>query len=214
MPDTEIQPAAPRPRKPRMPIEVRREEVLDAALRLIVREGYAATTMEAVAREAELAKPRVYSAFPGRGRLLLALFEREEARAVAALAEAMPELTADAAFDDVLVTATTNLLQTVAANPYTHRLLVLPSSDAPPEVQAHRAAAEEFALGNLRALFTWGRTTRPELAGIDLELAARSVLAIGEQAVRLVLTQPEEFTPERYAAYARSLLAVVSGVHR
>jgi AcrR family transcriptional regulator len=69
-------PADPgRTRQPRMPIEVRREQVLDVALKLIVEKGYAAATMEAVAREADLAKPRVYSAYPGRGPLLRALLE-------------------------------------------------------------------------------------------------------------------------------------------
>src|SRR5882757_2405021 len=82
-----------RSRQPRMPIEVRREQVLDATLKLIVERGYPAATMEAVARQAELAKPRVYSAYPGRGPLLRALLEREERRVVTALAEAMPPRT-------------------------------------------------------------------------------------------------------------------------
>ncbi|HEX4246679.1 MAG TPA: helix-turn-helix domain-containing protein, partial [Pseudonocardia sp.] len=49
-----------RARQPRMPIEVRREQVLDATLKLITERGYAAASMEAVAREVDLAKPRVY----------------------------------------------------------------------------------------------------------------------------------------------------------
>ncbi|HWI06822.1 MAG TPA: helix-turn-helix domain-containing protein, partial [Solirubrobacteraceae bacterium] len=81
---------APRRRQPRMPIHVRREQVLDAALRLITNVGYGALTMEAVAREAGLSKPVVYNAFPGRTALLSALLAREEGRALGALAEAMP----------------------------------------------------------------------------------------------------------------------------
>ena len=42
-----------------MPIEVRREQVLDAALRLITEHGYGATSMEAIAREARLAKAKI-----------------------------------------------------------------------------------------------------------------------------------------------------------
>src|SRR5882757_10494011 len=106
-----------RQRKPRMPIEVRRGEVLDATLRLIMRDGYRAATMEAVAREARLAKPRVYTAYPGRGPLLLALLEREQQRAIADLAEAMPAFTEDADFDTTLVAAATNLLSAVTAHP-------------------------------------------------------------------------------------------------
>ncbi|MFD6157212.1 helix-turn-helix domain-containing protein [Nocardia sp. NPDC060256] len=51
--------ARERHRQPRMRLAVRREQVLDAALRLVTQHGYAAITMEAVAREAELAKPHV-----------------------------------------------------------------------------------------------------------------------------------------------------------
>ncbi|MFI6215959.1 TetR/AcrR family transcriptional regulator [Nocardia brasiliensis] len=59
---------------------------------LVVRQGYSAVTMEAVARAAELVKPRVYAAYPGRGPLLSALFERERHRAIDALGAAMPAL--------------------------------------------------------------------------------------------------------------------------
>ncbi|MGW4766844.1 hypothetical protein ACWEO2_02205 [Nocardia sp. NPDC004278] len=45
-----------------MLLEVRRERVLDAALRLVHQDGYGAVTMEAVSHAAE---PRVYAAYPG-----------------------------------------------------------------------------------------------------------------------------------------------------
>jgi AcrR family transcriptional regulator len=97
-----------------MLIEVRREEVLDAALRLLNRGGYKAISMEAVSREADLAKRRVYAAYPGVEPRPLALVERERGRAIAAFTEAMPGFDDGADFDDILVTAATNLLQFVA----------------------------------------------------------------------------------------------------
>lgn len=163
--------------------------------------------MEAIAREAQLAKPRVYSAYPGRGPLLLALLEREQARAIADLADAMPAFTDDGDFDATLIAATTNLLTAVTAHPDSWRLLVIPATDAPPEVQRHIAAAEQFALAKLRALLEWGRDRRPDLDTRDLELTALAILALGEQAVRLTLTYPDRFTVERYRDFARSLLA-------
>jgi AcrR family transcriptional regulator len=194
-----------------MPLDVRREQVLDAALRLIMRDGYAAATMEAIAREVQLAKPRVYSAYPGRGPLLLALLEREQQRAITALAEAMPVFTADGDFDTTLLAALTNLLTAVTANPDSCRLLLLAPDEAPPEVRVHAAASRQFALERLRALLDWGKDRRPGLAELDLEIVAQSLLAVGEQAVRLVLTDPEEFTPQRYARFAGSLLGLVRG---
>jgi len=192
-----------------MHLDVRREQVLDAALRLVAHDGYAAATMEAVAREAQLAKPRVYAAYPGRGPLLMALLEREEKRWVNALAEAMPAFTDEADFDDTSVAAATNLLSAVAANPDGSRLLLLPTHDAPEEVRGHIEVGREFALNNLRALLSWGRERRPGLAELDLELTAQSLLAMGEHAARLVLVNPDEFSPERYGKFARGLLAIL-----
>jgi AcrR family transcriptional regulator len=205
-----VSPAAKRPRKPRMLIEVRREEVLDAALRLLNRGGYQAVTMEAVSREAELAKPRVYAAYPGVEPLLLALLERERDRAIAALTDAMPTFDAGANFDDILVGAATNLLESVAANPESWRLLLLSADGAPGEVRDNFEEARAFALAQLRALLEWGRDHRPGLAELDLDLTAISLLAIGEQGARMLLGQPEQFSAQRFARFTRSLLDMMS----
>ncbi len=202
-------PAAKRPRQPRMLIEVRREQVLDAALRLLNRGGYAAVTMEAVSREVELAKPRVYAAYPGVEPLLLALLERERERALATLRDAMPTFHDDAEFDDILVAAATNLLEAVAANPESWRPLLMPAGDAPPQVRDHFEAGREFALAQLHALLEWGRDRRSELVDLDLDLTAISLLAIGEQGARMVLCQPEQFTPQRFGRFVRSLLSLI-----
>jgi hypothetical protein len=131
---------------------------------------------------------------------------------VTALAEAMPAFTEDGAdgadgnVDTILVTALTNLLESVTVYPDSWRLLMLATDDTPPEVRDHIAAGREFALQRLRALLNWGRDRQVGLAELDLEIAVQSLLAVGEQAVRLVLTDPEQFTPHRYARFARSLL--------
>jgi AcrR family transcriptional regulator len=205
-----MRPAAKRPRKPRMLIEVRREEVLDAALRLLNRGGYQAVTMEAVSREAELAKPRVYAAYPGAEPLLLALVERERERAIAALTDAMPTFDDGANFDDTLVAAATNLLESVAANPESWRLLLLSADGAPGEVRDNFEEARAFALAQLRGLLEWGRDDRPGLTDLDLDLTAISLLAVGEQAARLLVCQPEQFTAQRFARFTRSLLDMMS----
>src|SRR3954453_15995492 len=69
----------------------RREQLLDAALRLIDAEGFASASVEGVAREAGLAKTVVYDTFGNREELLTALLARERERALASLATAMPE---------------------------------------------------------------------------------------------------------------------------
>jgi len=196
----------PRKRQARTPIEVRREQVLDAALRLITEHGYAAASMAAIAREVDLAKPRVYAAYPERGQLIRALFEREERHLVADLAEAMPPLSGDLDFAATLAAAAENLLRAVTARPDAWRLLMLAPDEALPEAREHYAAARRFALDQLRALLEAGRTSGGWPGGLDLELAAHGLLAGGEQAIRLVLTDPEDFPPERFADFARTLL--------
>lgn len=193
-----------------MPIEARREQVLDAAQRLILAEGYPAASMEAIAREANLAKPRVYAAYDGRGPLLRALLDRERARVITALADAMPEFTDDGDFDTTLVAAAENLLRAVAAEPDSWRLLQLPTEDAPPQVREHMAAGREFALQRLRDLLDWGIDHGGSLSRLDRELAAQMLLAAGEQAVWLVLAQPADYPPQRFTTFTRTLLRTLS----
>ena len=73
-----------------MPAQERREQLLDAALRTAVDQGFAAVTMDRIARAAGVTRPVVYGLFADRGALLAALLERETQRARAALAPALP----------------------------------------------------------------------------------------------------------------------------
>jgi AcrR family transcriptional regulator len=199
-----------RRRQPRQPIEVRREQVLDAALRLISEHGYQAATMEAIAREADLAKPVVYNAYPGRGPLLQALLAREEQRGLQDVAAAMSKLTPDDDLDAAVVAGFRTFLQSVRESPVTWGLILLPAEETPTEVREHVEAGRRLALTGLRALVRAGIAVRPGLDQVDLELVARALLAICEQAAKLVLTEPDEFSPERYARFARQLLGLLT----
>ena len=79
----------------RLPPEVRREQVLDAGRRLLSEGGAHSLTIEGVAAEAGVSKTVVYNAFDDLDGLVLALVEREERHALAALAEAAPDLSGD-----------------------------------------------------------------------------------------------------------------------
>ena len=83
--------AAPRRRyAPRLPPEQRREQLVDAALSVILEQGYGGVSMEAVARTAGVTRPVVYDHFPNLGRLLHALIQREEQYAIAQLEQIVP----------------------------------------------------------------------------------------------------------------------------
>ena len=66
--------ATPRPRT--KPPEVRREEIMDAAQRLFLKQGVAATSIDNVAAAADVAKGTVYLHFTSKQTLLAALGER------------------------------------------------------------------------------------------------------------------------------------------
>lgn len=194
-----------------MPIEARRDQILDAALRLITEHGYTAASMEAIAREANIAKPRVYTAYSERATLLRALLQREEARIVAALASAMPPLHGDIDAGPTLIAAASNLFAAVAGDPAPWRLLMVPAAEAPPEVLAHIETSRSFALAQLRSLVKIGAAGSGALAGADVELAARALLAVGEQAVRDLLNDPDQYTVERYTEFVRAAVASLTG---
>jgi len=63
---------------PRMPPAQRREQLIDAALQVILEQGYGGVSIEAIARAAGVTRPVVYDHFANLGRLLYALIEREE----------------------------------------------------------------------------------------------------------------------------------------
>jgi hypothetical protein len=63
-----------------------RSRLLDAALLLFARDGFAGTSVKAIAVEASLATGLLYSHFPSQDALLLALFERGPADVQASLA--------------------------------------------------------------------------------------------------------------------------------
>ena len=122
---------------PRVPAGERREQVLDAALALIERDGYGAVTMEAVAREIGVTKPVVYDVFDNRGELPRALLEREEQRAFAVLATVVPALPPDTDPDEVLAGALGAFLTTVRDQPERWRLILLPVEGTPDVVRRH-----------------------------------------------------------------------------
>ena len=63
---------------PRRPRTERREQLLDAALSVILEQGYSGVSIEAIARAAGVTRPVIYDHFPNLGRLLQAVIEREE----------------------------------------------------------------------------------------------------------------------------------------
>jgi AcrR family transcriptional regulator len=193
---------------PRLPREERREQLLDAALRVIVKEGFGGVSMEAVAREADIAKTVVYDAFANQRELLQALLEREQERALSAVAAAMPSAPISGDPVELLVDGLTSVLEAVRRHPDTWRLILLPADGTPPSVRADVERHRRALLRQMEPLVAWGLEQRG-LGHLDPELAAQTILAGAENAIRLTLTQPRRFTPRRLAGFAGDLVAAL-----
>ena len=195
---------------PRLPREERRDQLLDATLRLIAERGFAGVSMEAVAREAEIAKTVVYDAFGSQEELLKALFEREQERVLSAIAAAVPTLPLSGDPAEILAGAITTALEAVRRHPDTWRLILLPADGTPvpmrDEVNRHR----ERLVHQIEPMVAWG-TEQLGLGHLDPELAAHAIIAGAEDAARLTLTHPRRFPPRRIASFAADLVTAIGG---
>lgn len=180
--------------------------MLDAALALIVDEGFGAVTMEAVARRADLAKTVVYNAYPNRDALLGALLEREATRALATFADALPDAPAP---EDPLAAPLAWVRAVVAAitaDPTPWRLILLPPDETPREVRDAVDAGRALVLQHVRGLVAEVVAQRPALGRIDPDLLPRALLAACEEGARLLLARPDEYDARRVVRFAEDLL--------
>lgn len=200
----------PRRYAPRLPPAERREQLLDAALRIIAERGYSAVSIEAVAREAGVSRPVVYGLFADLGDLLTALLEREEQLALGQLAEAVPVTLGERDPDQVVVDGILAFLRAVSDKPISWRVILLPVEGAPQALRERMERSRGAVIEQVERLVAWGLERRGGPAGLDVELMARILVVLGEEAGRLVLTDPERFPPERHGHMAQTLLAAVS----
>ncbi|HEX4110033.1 MAG TPA: TetR/AcrR family transcriptional regulator [Solirubrobacteraceae bacterium] len=195
-----------RPYTPRMPMQERREQLLDAALAVIARDGYGGVSIEAIAREADVTRPVVYGAFDGLGSLLYALLDRQEKRALRQLAIALPlDLSPDDP-DAALVAAVGDLYDLIARDPMTWRPILLAPEGTPPPVRERIDRDRDLVRRRLQALLEQKLKTDE---GVDPEIVAHALLAVGEHFGRQILDQPDRVDRERLIGTVRGLLAAL-----
>jgi len=189
-----------------VPADVRREQLLDAALTVIVRDGYDAISVDAIAREAGVTRPVVYGVFDGLGPLLAALLDRQQERALGQLAAALPEKPDLGDLGSVVVEAARRLIEQVRSDPMTWQPILLAPHNVPEQVRDRIAADREQVTSRLAGMIELGLAVRggPRL---DAEVLAHALLAVLEHFGRLLLTEPERFETDR-------LVDAVTGVIR
>lgn len=195
---------------PRLPPEQRREQLIDSALSVILAQGYEGVSVEAVARAAGVTRPVVYDHFANLADLLQTLIEREEQCSLEQLSHVVP---ADATNQDpveVLAGGVRRFLEAVSERPKTWRLILFPPAGTPAIVRAHVEQNRSRILERIERLVQHSIDRGQLPPNLDAELTARALRDLGEEAGRMVLTDPERYTPARYASFVASMMKLLS----
>jgi AcrR family transcriptional regulator len=180
---------------------------MDAALAVIVRDGYGGVSVDAIAKEAGVTRPVVYGAFEGLGDLLTALLDRQQVRAFGRLVQAMPD---DPDLTDPvgLVTMAIERLATMLReDPDTWRPILQPP-DGLPSIVIERIEADREQVRTMVASLIAGVSAEAGPA-FDADLYAHAALAIVEHFGRLLLNDPDRFSTERMVDGATALLRLL-----
>ena len=193
----------------RLPGPQRREQILDVTRAIAGERGFHAISIDAVAKRAGITRPVVYDHFDDLPGLLEALLEREGARALAQLMALLPRPAEGVGPRDLLVGALRGFLGAVRDEPVTWRLVLMPPEGAPALLrkrisEVRDQVTQQLAAVAPQALVQGGGPPPP-----DPELTALSLQAIAEEAARLHLERPAEFTIERLVAHAEWLLGLL-----
>lgn len=196
-----------RPYAARMPVEDRKEQLLDAALRIIVRDGYDKVSVDAIAREAGVTRPVVYGVYEGLGALLSALLDRQSAKALSQLEGTLA--TVDFSNPGEFLTgAAASLIERVMADPVTWRPILLADQGTPPAVRERIEAGRENVRQSIAGLIQMGMALRG-IRSFDSEVASHAVLAVLEHFGRLLLESPPRFEPDRLLRSLQSAVGVL-----
>lgn len=185
---------------PRVPREQRREQLLDAALHLAVRDGYDRVNIDAIAREAGVSRPVVYESFGGLDPLLDALLDRTQARAQASVLAVIPDdpATQGAAW---LREAVASVLLAVQTDPDVWRPILGLIGPVPEFVGTRIAQTRELIHRQLCSALA------AEPAPVDDPDVHAHLLMVGvEQLGRLALDDPDAYPRERLLAAIAPLL--------
>jgi AcrR family transcriptional regulator len=190
-----------------MNADERRNQLLDILCDIVLSEGFAAVSIDRIAREANIARTVIYSHFGNLDGMLDALVERTADRALAQVRSVVPDFPITQPPGEVLEEEMGTFMGVVRADPVTWRIVLLPADGAPPQLRERLATAREAIQALLSPLVGWGL----EAMGVhdrdlDVELLSRAIVLLGEDGARLTLTDPARYPPERIQRFAGSLM--------
>jgi AcrR family transcriptional regulator len=195
---------SPVPSSPRLPARARRDQLLDVTAEIVVEQGFQAASIQSVARAAGISRPIVYEHFGDLAGLLEALIKREMARAHKQVTATALENLSEGDPTELMLTSLRAYLSAVERNPNTWRLVLTPPSGAPESLRKSILQGQAAVLESLTQAVSPG--FKPGDTATDPDLTARVLSAIADEYARLLLTDPERFSPERLLEHARWFL--------
>lgn len=189
----------------------RRPELLDAALSVIVERGYRGATLDAVAARAGVTKPVIYSVFSNRDAFFAALLDREEQRALTAIAAAMPASGALAGSDRAalrrsVATGIAGLLRAVEHDPSPWRLILAATEATPGPVRERIHRDRGLIYEGVHRLVADGLAAAGA-DGLDAGLLAHALFGAVERLIRLAAEKPGVVDPDRAGDVIVALLS-------
>jgi AcrR family transcriptional regulator len=191
-----------------MTAPARREQLLDVTTELIAERGFQAVSIESVARQAGISRPIVYEHFGDLQGLLEAVVEREVSRALAEVKETTLTDITEGAPRELMLESLRAYLYAVRNHPVTWRLVLMPPEGAPEILRKSIENGRAAVVAQLAAAVEPALIADRESP--DAEVSARVLSAISDEYARLVLIDPDRFSPERMLAHARWALEQVS----
>ncbi|MFE3026084.1 TetR/AcrR family transcriptional regulator [Nocardia tengchongensis] len=185
-----------------MSTEERREQLLDAVLKIIVEQGIHKVSMDTVAREVGVTRPVVYSVFSDTDDILRASLDREQAAAVAQVLPLMTTLQTSNDPATALLEYLDGFLGAVLAAPDRWRAAFSLVDSTTPKFRRRVDEQRKAAV----ALFEDYLRQAPIPPGTDIEMTARVIFTLAWEAGRMILSEPEVFSRRRLLTFARTII--------
>lgn len=205
--------ATERPRRryaARLPPEQRRAQLLDAAFAVLTQVQLHELSMEAVAQEAGVGKPVLYTVFKTRAELVAALLERELERGLDQVVETLPTDLLGAEPVDVASGTVEAFVSVVLANPTRWRLILASPGTAPEEYRAALRSSRTGIFDQAEALIRMGAALDKRWAAMDSALLTNALLTVTEMLGSLAVSDPDAYPKERLADFVRSIVKLLS----
>lgn len=191
---------ARRPYTPRMPAAERREQLLDAALTMIVRDGYRAVSIDAIARELDVTRPVVYNLYDSIEPLLYALLDRQAKRALTAVASAVLTAGITAAPTSAQTRALiAELVAMVANDPSSWSPIFMTPTDAPAVVRERIQRDRDIVRKQFKAILDASLSAHRSKTTKDTDMLSHALMGIAEYFGRLIVTDPAGVDRDRIA---------------